>query len=142
MESVKTLAEITNWSQACKALDVPGVSAYRFWRQKENPIPEKEPVKPERVLSVSDRELVLEVLNSDRFVDLAPSEVYPTLLDEDKYTCSIRTMYRILTESNEVRERRNQVRNFEYAKLELLTTRPNELWIWGITKLKGPMKWS
>ncbi len=82
------------------------------------------------------------MLNSERFVDLAPSEVYATLLDEGKYMCSIRTMYRILAENSEVRERRNQVRHIEYAKPELLATRPNELWSWDITKLKGPTKWS
>ena len=142
METVKTLAEITNWSQACAALDVSRVSAYRFWHRKDNPILPKESYKPERALLASDREQVLEVLNSERFVDLAPSEVYATLLDEDKYMCSIRTMYRILGENNEVRERRNQVRHIEYAKPELLATRPNELWSWDITKLKGPTKWS
>lgn len=142
MESVKTLAEITNWSQACKALDVPRVSAYRYWRRKDNPIPRKEPKKPERSLSDFERDQIIELLNSERFVDLAPSEVYATLLDEGKYMCSIRTMYRILGENNLIRERRNQARHIEYAKPELLSTRPNELWSWDITKLKGPTKWS
>ena len=142
MQATKTLAEITNWSRACAALGVARVSAYRFWRRKDSPMVPREPFVPERALSDVEREHVLEVLNCQRFVDMAPSEVYATLLDEGVYLCSIRTIYRILEANNEVRERRNQARHVEYAKPELLATRPNELWSWDITKLRGPVKWS
>ena len=142
MEATKRLASITNWTRACLALGVARVSAYRFWKRKENPVKLKEPIKPERALSDDERHHVLEVLNSDRFADITPQEVYATLLDEGIYLCSIRTMYRILEENKEVRERRNQAKHVEYAKPELLATRPNELWSWDITKLKGPVKWS
>ena len=142
MEAARTLASIVNWTQACLALGVARASAYRFWNRKENPVQPKEPVKPERALSDAERKHVLEVLNSDKFVDIAPQEVYATLLDEGIYLCSMRTMYRILEENKEVRERRNQAKHAEYAKPELLATRPNELWSWDITKLKGAVKWS
>jgi putative transposase len=85
---------------------------------------------------------VLDVLHSERFVDDPPHEVYATLLDEGKYLCSVRTMYRILDSEGEVRERRNQAVHPTYAKPELLATRPNELWSWDITKLLGPAKWT
>jgi putative transposase len=68
--------------------------------------------------------------------------VYATLLDEGKYVCSTRTMYRILQEHGEVTERRRQLRRPQYAAPELLATRPNQLWSWDITKLKGPAKWA
>ena len=55
---------------------------------------------------------------------------------------SVRTMYRILQEHGEVRERRNQLQHPSYTKPELLARRPNELWSWDITKLKGPVKWT
>jgi putative transposase len=64
------------------------------------------------------------------------------LLDEGVYHCSIRTMYRILKEHDEVRERRNQLKHPQYEKPELLATAPNEVWSWDITKLKGPEKWT
>jgi putative transposase len=51
-------------------------------------------------------------------------------------------MYRILHEEHEVRERRRQLRHPQYAAPELLATRPNQLWSWDITKLKGPVKWT
>jgi transposase InsO family protein len=85
---------------------------------------------------------VLALLREPRFADLAPAEVYATLLDEGVYHCSIRTMYRLLAEHDEVRERRNQLRHPVYQKPELLAKAPNEVWSWDITKLMGPAKWS
>jgi putative transposase len=85
---------------------------------------------------------VLDVLHEPRFVDLAPTEVYATLLEEGQYLCSIRTMHRILGENSESRERRDQLRHPQYQKPELLATGPNQLWSWDITKLLGPAKWT
>jgi putative transposase len=81
-------------------------------------------------------------LNSDRFCDASPRQVYATLLDEGRYVCHWRTMYRVLEEHDEVRERRNQLRHPSYAKPELLATAANQLWSWDITKLRGPEKWT
>ena len=142
MEAAKKLASIVNWTQACLALGVARVSAYRFWKRKETLVQPRGPFKPERSLSDAEKDQVLAVLRSERFADIAPQEVYATLLDEGIYLCSVRTMYRILEENKEVRERRNQAAHVEYAKPELLATQPNELWSWDITKLKGPVKWS
>ena len=85
---------------------------------------------------------MLAVLHEERFADRAPAEVHAQLLDETRYLCSERTMYRILDENQEVRERRDQLRHPAYAAPELLATRPNELWSWDITKLAGPAKWT
>jgi putative transposase len=85
---------------------------------------------------------VLEQLNSERFADQSPRQVYAKLLDEDQYLCSVRTMYRILDENQSVRERRNQLTHPKYSKPELLASGPNEVWSWDITKLKGPEKWT
>ncbi len=82
-----------------------------------------------------------EVLNSERFVDLSPRQVYGTLLDEGEYYCSISSMYRILDEYGEVNERRRQRRRPEYTRPELLATGPNQVWSWDITWLRGPGRW-
>jgi len=95
---------------------------------------------PRRKLSKEERRYVLELLNQDRFVDKAPAEVFATLLDEGIYLCSIRTMYRILKENKQVRERRDLRRHPKYQKPELLATAPNQIWSWDITRLKGPVK--
>ncbi len=85
---------------------------------------------------------MLDTLHEERFVDQAPAEVYATLLDEGRYLCSERTMYRVLAANAEVRERRAQLRHPTYAKPELLATRANQLWSWDITKLLGPKTWT
>jgi len=123
----------------CLALGIARASYYRV----KSPItsPKTERSRP-RALSVEERQAVLSVVNSERFCDQAPAEVYATLLDDGKYLCSERTMYRILEESHQVRERRDQLRHPRYAAPELLASRPNEVWSWDITKLLGPAKWT
>jgi putative transposase len=124
----------------CQALAVPRATYYR-WQQPKG----RGPAGPRRVpraLAPEERQQVLAILNDERFADLPPAEVYATLLDEGKYVCSIRTMYRVLQAHAQVKERRRQLRHPRYAAPELLATRPNQLWSWDITKLKGPVKWS
>jgi putative transposase len=89
-------------------------------------------------LDAAERKEVRAVLNSERFWDCAPREVYATLLDEGEYYCHWRTMYRILEEHDEVHERRNQRRRPASVKPELCATGPNQLWSWDITQLRGP----
>ncbi len=85
---------------------------------------------------------VRETLNSPRFQDQAPRQVFATLLDEGVYLCGWSTMYRILREHAEVRERRDQLRHPAYSRPELLATAPRQLWSWDITKLKGAQPWT
>jgi len=126
-------------SAACQALGVPRSSFYRARQPKQEPEPRP---APQRALSQEEKAQVRDTLNSERFQDSAPRQVYATLLDENTYLCSWRTMYRILDAYQEVRERRNQLRHPVYSKPELLATGPNQLWSWDITKLKGPVKWT
>jgi putative transposase len=87
--------------------------------------------------------VVLDVLHSERFADVSPAQVYATLLDEGRYLASERTMYRLLAAAHgSVRERRDQRTHPPYARPELLAGRPNELWSWDVSKLKGPAKWT
>jgi putative transposase len=142
MMVTESLAKEINVKQACAALTIPRSGFYRWKYRDEKRIGERNrPVSP-LALSEGERQSVLDVLHSDRFVDRAPQEVYATLLDEGAYFCSVRTMYRILEEEDEVRERRNQLRHPSYAKPELIAEAPNQVWCWDITKLKGPVKWT
>ncbi len=123
----------------CAALGLPRATYYR----RQQPPCAGPPRRPSpRALNTDERAAVLDMLHEPRFVDLAPAEVYATLLDEGRYLCSERTMYRLLAAHREVRERRNQLRHPRYAAPELLARRPNELWSWDITKLLGPAKWT
>ena len=142
MEAAQELIEVTGTSRACWSMGIARASFYRFRSPKpDRSAPRKAP-QPERALSESERQQVLDELNSERFRDQPPGEVYAALLDEGVYLCSVRTMYRILEAEEEVRERRNQTRHPTYAKPELLATQPNQLWSWDITKLLGPAKWT
>ena len=138
MLAIRKLAEIVGVQSACDALSVPRSSFYRWQKPSET----KPRPTPPRALDVEEREEVRAVLNSEEFADCAPAQVYASLLDRGVYLCSVRTMYRILDEHDEVKERRDQLRHPEYTKPQLLATAPNELWSWDITKLLGPQKWT
>lgn len=98
--------------------------------------------RPPLALAPNEQQVLLETLNSERFADAAPASVYATLLDEDRYLGSVRTMYRLLAANGGTGERRRQLTHPPYAKPELLATAPNQIWSWDITKLKGPAKWT
>jgi len=141
IQAAEQLAETVGVLRACQTLDVPRSALYRM-RPAANPRPAPEPLASPRALLPREKAEVRQLLNSNRFQDQAPREVYATLMDEGKYLCSWRTMYRILDENREVRERRNQLQHPHYVKPELLATQPNQLWSWDITKLLGPAKWT
>jgi putative transposase len=140
MDAVAELAPVVGVAPACAALTVSRASMYRR-RSKPTETPRRS-TPPQRALSAAERQVVSEVLHSERFVDRSPAQVYATLLDEDVYHCSVRTMYRVLAAQHEVRERRDQLRHPQYQKPELLATAPNQVWSWDITKLLGPVKWT
>ena len=124
----------------CVAVGLPRASFYRRQQPRRLDAGKRRPSP--RALTPPERQSVLALLHEPRFVDLAPAEVYATLLDEGQYLCSERTLYRILSENQEVRERRDQVRHPSYAAPELLAEHPNEVWSWDITKLLGPATWT
>lgn len=121
-------------TRACSAL---GVSRATMHRRKQPPAVKQPRAKPTsaRALSQAQRSEVMAVLHSPEFVDQPPREVYGTLLANDTYLCSVRTMYRLLTNLGESRERRDQRAPVHHAVPRLSTTAPNQVWTWDITKL-------
>jgi putative transposase len=142
MKAVEELTPCIGTAAACRCLGVPRATLYRHRNPKPSETPPCPPLKSARALSDQERTDVLDVLHSEPFVDKAPAEVYATLLDQGRYLCSIRTMYRILDDQQEVRERRSQLRHPDYPKPQLVATGPNQVWSWDITKLLGPAKWT
>ena len=142
MEAAEKFSTELGTAVACRAFGVPRASLYRRRQRGADPAPPRPRAPSHRALGEAERGQVLDLLHSERFVDQAPTQVCAALLDEDRYLCSVRTMYRILDANQEVRERRNQRRHPVYQKPELLATGPNEVWTWDITKLKGPRKWT
>jgi len=108
-ETVEELTPIIGTRPACRALGASPATIYRR-RRPPQPRPSRPRPAPPRALSEQEREAVLEVLHSERFVDCAPEQVYATLLDEGRYLASVRTMYRLLAAKHGgVRERRDQL---------------------------------
>jgi putative transposase len=142
MKAVEELSPQVGTAAACHGLGIPRATFYRHRKPKPSvPVATPRP-KPPRALSDQERGQVLNVLHSEPFVDKAPAEVYAALLDQGQYLCSIRTMYRILEDQQEVRERRDQLRHPAYVKPQLVATAPRQVWTWDITKLLGPAKWT
>ena len=140
--AVAELAPLVGTRPACRALGAAPASIYSHRRPPRPPAATQPRRAPARALSATERELVLAELHSARFVDSSPAAVWATLLDEGRYLCSLRTMYRLLGGEGELRERRDQLTHPAYASPELLATRPNEVWSWDISKLKGPATWT
>jgi len=137
MNAITALGGSVGTQGACAALNVHRSRYYRFRRPK---LPTRRAPPPLK-LSEGERQHIHEVLVSPAFVDQAPATVVANLLDDGTYLCSVRTMYRILQERQQVRERRRGHRRVHYAKPELVARAPNQCWSWDITKLKGAVTW-
>ena len=142
MSAAEELGARVGVAPACRGLGVARATLDRRRAARVRPRPQPPRPRPARAHDDQERQAVLDVLHEERFMDRSPLEVYAILLDEGRYLCSIRTMYRVLAAQGAVRERRNQLRHPAYQKPELLATAPNQVWSWDITKLPGPVKWS
>ena len=123
-------------TELCETLGISRSSWYRS--RKPNGEDRR---RPPRKLTEGERSEVLHLLNSETFQDEAVPTVHAKLLDEGKYLCSQRTMYRILKAEKQVRQRRHEREHPVYTKPELLATGPNQVWSWDITRIKGPKPW-
>ena len=95
---------------------------------------------PANRLSPVERLEILALLDTPRFVDLPPIQIWTQLLDEGRYLCSISTLYRILAEHDQLVERRRIARHPARTVPELVATGPGQVYTWDITKLAGPVK--
>jgi len=133
------LSALTSIKEACHLLGQSRASHYRRCGSPNPGPPAPRPAPPNK-LTEAEQQGVLGVLRSPEFRDLAPAQVWARLLDDGIYLCSISTMYRLLRVAGENRERRRQRTHPAKKKPELIATRPNQVWSWDITKLKGPTR--
>lgn len=139
MSAATALSAAVGTARACVGLGVARATLYRLRHPTvSRPVRRTPPLQ----LADAERAIVLDMLMSPRFVDYPPCQVYAILLDEGRYLCSIRTMYRLLTSLQAVRERRDQRIHPVYARPELIAQAPNDVWSWDITKLKTTVKWT
>jgi putative transposase len=145
-QAIALLAPRIGTRAACAATGVAQASWYRRHRAspapaRQAPVPHRDRAQP-RALAPAERAAILSALHSERFADLAPAEVWATLLDEGTYLGSLSTFYRLLRAAGETRERRAQAAHPAAVKPELMADGPNRVWSWDITKLHGPAKWT
>ena len=101
---------------------------------------QKTPRVAANALDSSERQQILDLLHSEEFVEDTPYQVVSKLLDRGKWLCSVRSMYRVLSDAKELKERRDQRRHPKYHKPVIEARGPNELWSWDITRLPGEIK--
>ena len=95
---------------------------------------------PANKLDVMERARIMAVVNSARFVDLPPIQIYAQLLDEGVYLGSISTIYRFWPKTNRSRNAANWPSFRPGRFFELVATAPGQVYTWDITKLAGAIK--
>ena len=134
---VAELEPLIGTGSACRAAGKSKATHYRRCQPpKLGPLPPRP--KPPNALRDEELDVLMALLRSERFRDLAPAQVWAILLDEAVYLGSISTMYRVLRTHGEIRERRAQATHPTRARPELMADGPNMCWSWDITKLRGP----
>lgn len=134
MELIRTRDSVIPLKAACEVLGVPLATARRHLAPKMYG-PRRPRPTSHRKLTTLEQQQVLDTLHSERFQDQAPRQVYAELLDEGRYLASPSTMYRILAEHGEVKERRNQRQARSHAVPRLEASKPHQVWTWDISKL-------
>ena len=139
-EAVDQLSQVVSKAAALTALGVDRATWYRRHRcTAPPPKPERVAIPQPRALSALERKQIRATLDSDEFIDEAPATVYAKLLDQGVYLGSVSTMYRVLREHDEVRERRRQATHPAHKKPELIATKPNQIWSWDIERHEAPL---
>lgn len=138
-DAIGELRPIIGTTKALEAVGSDRATWYRAHRQSPAPVRPERVVTPQpRALSLVERKEIKRVLDSDEFVDEAPATVYAKLLDQGTYLASVSTMYRVLHEHDEVRERRRQATHPAHKKPELIAEGPNQIWSWDIERHEAP----
>jgi len=131
------LAPVVRTRRACALLGVSRATHSRHQRPRPRAAARQWPAPPNKLTDV-ERQQIRDLLHDQRYCDLLPAQVWARLLDEGTYLCSISTMYRLLRETGESRDRRRQRTHPARRKPQLLATKPNDVWSWDLTKLPGP----
>ena len=128
---------------ACREMGLSG-RTYRRWVGEEGMVkadarPEAERPTPANALSRQEREQLVEVACGPEFASLPPSQIVPRLADAGIYLASESTFYRVLRERDLQHHRGRAAAPRTSQPPRHCATSRNEIWIWDITWLPGPI---
>lgn len=95
---------------------------------------------PANKLSQAERDKVVEIANGPEYRDLSPKQIVPRLADQGVYVASESTVYRVLREQDQMAHRQRSRPATARRPHEYVATGPNQVWVWDISYLPGPVR--
>lgn len=135
-------------AKACRIIGITERTYYRWKRLKKHTGSYKDlrpaaihPM-PKNKLSGQERQQILDIINDKKYASMAPCEIVPDLADKGQYLASESTFYRILREHKLQNHRGRAQKPTKRITATHCATGPNQVWMWDITYLHGPIKGS
>ncbi|NCD00379.1 MAG: IS3 family transposase [Bacteroidia bacterium] len=129
--------------KACNELGISKRTFHR-WKETDSEFIDKRTIcerpEPANKLSKEEKQEILDIVHSEEYADLPPSQIVPILADKGKYIASESSYYRVLREANEMKHRGLSKPPVKRAISTHSATAPNHVWMWDITYLNGPIK--
>jgi len=127
-----------------KACEELGISQRTLKRWKKSGLEDQRPYakhpEPKSKLSEEEVQVILDITNEKEFQSLPPSQIVPILADRGVYLASESTFYRVLRKYG---RQYHPGRSNKPVRKQLSThvaDGPNQIWMWDITWLPGPVK--
>ena len=129
--------------KACTELGI-SKRTYNRWKNTDSDYIDKRMIcarsEPANKLTKEERQEILDICNTEEFASKTPSEIVPILADRGSYIASESTFYKVLKEAKQLTHRGREQRKNKRAISTHKATRANQVWMWDITYLNGPIK--